>query len=485
MRSTIPATALLFLGIFFSICGIAGRLAAQPITPRMGQVTGPVLPLEEYLQQVLTYHPAARRANLLALEARAYEQLARGGFDPELFVDYDDKFFKGTDYWDIGEGGLRLPTLGGVEFGGGYRWATGSFLNPENFQSPTRGQSFVGLKANLLSGLVTDQRRTDLRRADLLQDWNALEATAQRNDLAYDAIVAYIQWAYLEEQAAVLVYGLELTELRLQQTIQSFEAGDKPALDTLETSIQLQTRRADLLSTRADLTAARQTVGQFLWSEEGLPDAMRPQTMPQPTALLLQPAVAGLVSNNPALLAYDFKLRDLELERRLKAQKALPKLTIKYELLAEGFDFTPQSDPEGYDVGDFLLQDNKWGVTFSAPLFFRAARGDLQLNAIKIQQTTLDRQQKAGELALKLEQYEQQIALYRNQLAVYRQVVTDYQTLLEAERTKFDFGESSVFLLNTRENKLLDARLKLIKIEAELSKATTGRQWILGLLAGQ
>ena len=40
-----------------------------------------------------------------------------------------------------------------------------------------------------------------------------------------------------------------------------------------------------------------------------------------------------------------------------------------------------------------------------------------------------------------------------------------YQILLESELTLFDIGESSMFLVNTREQKLIDARLKLIEVK--------------------
>ncbi len=58
------------------------------------------------------------------------------------------------------------------------------------------------------------------------------------------------------------------------------------------------------------------------------------------------------------------------------------------------------------------------------------------------------------------------IAIYReldsfitqNELIV--NIVQDYTTLLDAEERKFSFGESSLFLVNSRESKLIDAYLK-------------------------
>lgn len=447
-----------------------------------GQQNDPVvLPYGDFLDQLQLNHPQNLRAALLRSEAAATELAARGGFDPTLYGDYDDKYFEGTDYWDIGEGGIKAPSLGGLEFSGGYRWADGTYLNQE-FTLPSRGQAFAGVKANLLQGLITDERRTALRRAQLLGEWNEVEIAAIRNELGFNATLAYLGWAYAQTQIDILTEGIQLAEDRLVQTRQSYVAGDKPALDTLETFIILQQRQADYNAARADLLYNRTLVNQFYWTDNvrlaNLNNGIRPEQLEN---VVTYPAfgVVGNIAANPSLIAYDFKLRDLGLERRLKSQKLLPKLSLKYEFLAEGFDFTPGAGTET-GIGDFVLNDNKWTVNFSVPLLLRSARGELQLNAVKQQRTQLDRTQKEGELELKLQQYDGQTNLIREQLRITRTMVDNYATLLAAERIKFNLGESSVFLLNSRENKLLEARLKLAKLEADLAKALAGRRYVVG-----
>ena len=43
-------------------------------------------------------------------------------------------------------------------------------------------------------------------------------------------------------------------------------------------------------------------------------------------------------------------------------------------------------------------------------------------------------------------------------------IMDDYQVLLTAEERKFFLGESSIFLVNSRESKLIDSKLKAIKV---------------------
>ncbi|MEL6356567.1 MAG: TolC family protein, partial [Bacteroidota bacterium] len=333
----------------------------------------------------------------------------------------------------------------------------------------------------LLQGLITDERRTTLRRAELLGDWNEIEAEAVLNDLVYEATLAYLEWAYSNREVQILTEGIELATDRLAQTKESYFAGDKPALDTLETNITLRQRQADLQAAQGRLLAARTFINQFLWPDSGLePVNLALDLTPEPPLAVDRLPFGVSIADNPTLRAYNFKIQDLQLERRLKTQKTLPKLSLKYEFLAEGFDFSPGTTEDGTSIGDFILQDNKWTLSFSTPIFMRSARGDLQLNAIKQQRTELDRNQKAGELELKLRQYQGQVTFLTDQLVISRQIVNDYQSLLEAEQIKFNLGESSVFLLNSRENKLLEARLKLVKQEADLAKAMAGRRWVTG-----
>ena len=74
-------------------------------------------------------------------------------------------------------------------------------------------------------------------------------------------------------------------------------------------------------------------------------------------------AVADFTAN-PGFRQYEFKLRELEIERRLKREKLKPKLDLKYNLLADGTRFGTPDGLAGY----------KYGVKFSYPILARTAR---------------------------------------------------------------------------------------------------------------
>jgi len=55
-----------------------------------------------------------------------------------------------------------------------------------------------------------------------------------------------------------------------------------------------------------------------------------------------------------------------------------------------------------------------------------------------------------------------------------RVIVDDYGTMLKAEERKFFLGESSLFLVNSRESKLIDAKLKAIELENNFFNTKAG-----------
>ena len=68
-------------------------------------------------------------------------------------------------------------------------------------------------------------------------------------------------------------------------------------------------------------------------------------------------------------------------------------------------------------------------------------------------------------LQTKISALKQELDSYVSQNQITNEIVTDSQLLLKAEERKFQLGESSIFLVNTRESKLIESQLKAIEIQ--------------------
>jgi outer membrane protein TolC len=93
----------------------------------------------------------------------------------------------------------------------------------------------------------------------------------------------------------------------------------------------------------------------------------------------------------------------------------------------------------------------------------------------------LDRISTSLTLKNKLSAVQAEITSLDKQNELIKRIVDDYKTLVSAEERKFFLGESSLFLINTREQKLIDAELKENKLLIKQITAVANLYNVLGL----
>ncbi len=444
-----------------------------------------------YLDWVRKYHPVIQQSNLLSRVGEAYELKARGGFDPKVFGDIQQKSFDGKTYFTIGETGLKIPSWMGAEFKVGYNWTNGIFLNPEN-NLPAAGQAYAGVKWSLGRGLMIDERRATLEKAKILQAANLAEQKMIVNDILLDAGKAYWEWVNAYNDVKIYEEALALAAVRLEGVKNSFLQGDKPAIDTLESTIQVQNRRIALNDAQVVYENSRRYLSNFLWYENELPlevsDLLQPvfyeDILLTPTVVDLSTTLNNLDRNHPILQQYELKLQQLEVDRRLKKEQLKPQVDVEFNFLADGIDFVnrPKDVDEIGALNAVFTENYKAGVKVGMPLFRRKERADLELTDLKLLDTKYKIRQKTQALKNKVLNYQELLDNSRQQVAINQSAVTNYQRLLAAENEKFRYGESSIFLLNSREQKLVAAQLKLIKLLTLYQKNRLGLVWAAGQL---
>lgn len=450
--------------------------------------TAQTLNWSDFRQQVLVYHPQSRQADLLREQAVSNLLRARGGFDPKAFADYSNKNFNGNNYFQFAEAGLKLPTWAGLELKGAYNYASGEYLNPEN-KLPKSGQANFGLEWSLGQGLLFDERRADLQLARANVDMMASERLSQQNDLLLESAKTYWQWVYEVQALGITEEALQQALIRHNGLTESFRQGDKPAIDTLESFMQVQSRTLDFQFARTAAQNAAIALSVFRWNDQGVQEdpaslAAAPDLNTIPATLAPNFNAEDLVqqarAQHPDIQLYRVKMRQLSTERRLKNELRKPVVNLSYYLLGNGWTFFPTAFANGAGV---LANDVKWGLDVSYPLLNRKARGSYQLTQIKMAQTELEFQWKTEAVAAKVRQYANDWQNLRRQVTLFRDMTSNARRLLEAENEKFLQGESSIFLINTREQRWLDSQLKLLKLQAELQKTEAGLLWAQGVLA--
>ncbi len=446
-----------------------------------------IFSIEDYLSWVRKQHPVMRQAALLERRAEVSVQQARGAFDPKLYGDYEDKSFDDKNYFRIGEAGLKVPTWLGVDVKLAYTWANGIFLNPEA-NLPANGQAVLGIEVPLAQGLLFDQRRAQVQMAQWLQQANEAQRRAIQNDLIFAASETYWKWAYRYELVEVYRSALELAENRLVLVRESYLQGDKPEIDTVETMIQVQNRQIELREAELNFQNATLELSNFLWFDDLIPLELDQQLIPQTIRerdLTLpdwdRSVLQNIIQQHPELLQINIKQEQLEIKERWKKEALKPDIRFSYNWLGDGFNLAPENSEQSR-INTLFTENYKWGVKLTYPILLRKARGGLEEVRLEQIENDLKGRQKQLELQNKTEAIFQQLQTSVAQLGTQEQMVNNYQTLLSAENEKFRVGESSVFLLNSREQKLIESQLKWLKGQSEYQKLRQKLVWAQGQL---
>ncbi len=438
-----------------------------------------VLDLDAFITQIKLYHPLAKQANLQVDKAKAELLGAKGAFDPTVSFDASRKTFDGKNYYFYTNPEIKIPLpVGdiktGVESNGG------SFLNSEFSSGNT---SYFGFELPLAKGLLLDKRRAALQQAKIYRNQSEQERLRMLNDLLFDAYVSYGNWAGAYQLYNIFSNYVKISSDRIRLIRLANANGDRSVMDTLEAFTQLQ--NFQLLQTDAlvKLTTAALEINTFLWLDNDSSYLLPNNTIPD-AFLLNNPIAANTLEDflgkglnqNPNINEYNFKLDALEVERKLKQQSLLPTLNAKANLLNKDYWAF-----NGLD-GNFLQNNYKWGIDFKIPIFLREARGDVQKAKIKIAETSLQLSQKKWEVENKIRNYFNEFVQLQNQVNIANATFNNYNSLYRSELLRFNNGESSLFLVNSRENKALEMLQKTIELRIKLYKSRYAIDWSAGQL---
>ncbi len=422
-----------------------------------------VLNFREYLGYVKKYHPVAKQAELNIDIGQANLMKARGGFDPKIEVDYDRKEFKGIEYYNELNTTFKIPTWYGIELKGNFEQNDGDFLDP-SLTVPTDGLYSAGVSVSLGRGSWINERMATLKQAKFFREQTRADRDLLVNQILFEASLAYFNWLQAYKDAQIFRNFLTNAQIRFEGIRKSALAGDIAAIDTVEAKIAVQNRALGLEQAKVRMIKAALDLSNFLWLNDNIPIEIQPNVIPDiyveedidiTLEILGKPLDSFTLENHPKLKSLDFKIDGLRVDKRLKTNRLLPQIDLEYNFLTE----TPEL------INSFESEEYKGGVTFRLPLFLRKERGDLKLAKFKLQDAQFERDNAEVQIQNKILGIYRELESFDSQNVLIDDIVVDYQTLLTAEERKFSFGESSLFLINSRESSLIDAELKQNEVQ--------------------
>lgn len=431
----------------------------------------------EFLSIVKKYHPLAYKYRLQNSIAESEITRARGNFDPILSGKLGEKNIDGERYYEQRNLGIEIPTWYGIELNGSYNYLDGERLS----NSDTRGGlAQFGITVPLAKNLLYDKRRALLDQARFALKMTEAEQIVLTNDLFLEAENTYWEWVKNYEIYKIQKRSFDINLKRLELTKRTYELGERPAIDTVEAASQLLSFRLQERDAYINFVKSTQNLQMYLWQDgqEFFPltelifpaDNLEENRGYSDYDLLAEQIRTRNIDTNASLQYYFQKENILESERRLKWQSFLPKIDFSYNFF----------NKENYRADYLPLFDNnfQYGLKLEIPIFLRQARADYQIAKFKIEQNRQDFRVKEREIKTKVETYVNEIYNYKTQIDISTENLINYRRLLNAEEIRYGNGESSLFLINSRENKLIEAQQKNLELRAKFLQSYNKLKWL-------
>ncbi|ANQ52504.1 TolC family protein [Flammeovirga sp. MY04] len=433
-----------------------------------------IITLADLYELVMLYHPVYQQADLLSEQARMQVRLGRGSFDPKLESKYDQKVFKNKEYYQKWNSYAKVPLWAG-NLNVGYERNQGSYLNPENDTDSGNGLMYIGLELPVLKGLLMDERRASLKKGFAMQQMTEAEQIKVINKLVLQIAKDYWSWYFAYHQFRLAETGFELATFRKESVDERIKQGDLAAVDGVEAQITIQQREINLKMAELDLQKAKLILSNHLWNENNEPleimDDIQPEEMGVEALPNLEDLTNQALVGHPDLISLQAKTTVLNLDQRLARESVKPELNLKYNYLG--------TTASSWEYG--LEENYKFGATFSMPLFLRKERAKLQMSKLKVQDIEFKMTMKRRELSNDIQKAFLMVENYVELTDMQQEMSENYEILLQGETDKFNAGESSVFYMNVREGKLIEAQTKLYKMKSEYAKSMAELNWTAGV----
>jgi outer membrane protein TolC len=436
------------------------------------------LKLEDVLASVERSYPPL----LAALEERniaAAEQLqAEGRFDTVLRGrwDSDNLGYYSNRRWDFG---VEQPMMfQGMSVSGGYRLGEGSFA-PYDGKLDTRsaGEWRSGLRVPLLRDRATDFRRGDLEKARIGRDIANLSIDQQRLAIVLGATRRYWDWVAAGRRLALAKEVLQIAENRQSLLDQSVELGQLPAIESADNRRAVLQRRGQVVEAERSLQQAGIELSLFYRDDSGKRVLPSPERLPDGfpgevdlTETQLRSDLGSAFAQRPEL----GRLAAQADQTRVDAQQAVNLRMPAVDLVA---GFTAESGVGPVRRGP---QEFKAGLLIELPFQRRTATGRLRAAESRLEQVRHRDRFLRDQIVAEVEDAASAVRAAYQRLQVARDEVRVSRQLEDAERTRFEIGDGTLFQLNLRELAAIESMLREIAAHADYHRAYAAYRASLG-----
>lgn len=427
-----------------------------PSVAREAAVARDVLTLRQVLDAVAAAHPQLEAARERVRGAEGDALAARGGFDPQLRLrgQYAPVGAFANGRLDVE---VRQPTpLWGLQVYGGWRLGLGEFAVYDlRAKTASGGELRAGVSLPLWQGGPIDRRRADLQVTDLGRRTAEADVDARLLELERAAARAYWAWVGAGLRLAVQQRLLALAEDRDVALRRQIAAGNTPEVEGLDNRRAILERKGRLVAADRALEQAALELARHLRDDGGeivVPMADRlPPAFPEPPAVdPLGAALSDALARRPELRRVLLQRDAAQVEARLARNNLSPRIDLDAYVAKDLGLAAPE-------YRYLLPAEFVAGISIELPLPLRTARG-------KLRRAEADRARLDAELrwmtdvvAVELRDAHSALVAAHARVLLAREQLQVAHALEQAERRRFELGDSTLLFVNLREQAAADA----------------------------
>lgn len=429
------------------------------------------LALETLLKSLNHSYPKIIAARLQVAKAQGDYLTALGAFDPSLKANTRSQP-EGGYINNYANNELSIPTMAnGLRLFAGYRVGRGDYpIYYQNYLTNSGGEYRAGVALPLLKDFFIDKQRTELLTKAQTIALSTQDVAATKLSVYHETIKAYWQWVGSGLQLQTFKHLLALAKKRQDAIVKQAKSGDLPKLSIVENQQSILQRQQ--LVNQGTMLFEQSAVALSIYYRDQKGQPIVPSLKQLPKAKLIRELrvinnlsqIRSELIQHPAIRKLERYYQIIKLKQNLAKNDLLPNLdAMAYTSKQYGTGASPNLLPQAAMVG----------VHFKFPLYQREAKG-------KIISTTSELRQIATEKKLLYEQLNNQLSnllialkAYHQQMSILSKELELAQQVEAGEDKKFYEGDSTLFLVNQREQTTTQVQLSLINAEINLQETSS------------
>ncbi len=390
------------------------------------------------------------------IQALGKTRASRGSFDPSIEGKLNSVPISGyeNNYYDLS---LNYPIENtGNTIKAGYRIGRGEWpVYYQNYLTNSYGDTYIGLNMPLLRNKLIDKNRQIILTNELLTEGEKYLLLIKKNEIIVLAVDAYYEWLRASYRIKIATLLLNIAKVRQNAIDKQVSLNDIAKINQIENKRLILKRRSVLVSERQKYTNSINKLNFYIKPGFNLTNTSKKFKMQAPIISKINSNKIHLKKINkfqPYLNYLETKINRSKLAINQSRNEMQPKLDLELYINKQ------------HGKGNLKLEQTSinLGLNYKIPLKLRKAQGQVANQKSQIRSYNLQKQLFIRRLNLTYKNIVNDLKSFKTLHRFRSQEVFYAEKLKDAERLKFKAGDSSLFLVNQREQTVAETQFLVI-----------------------